>query len=232
LGVFQGVPTGFTNLDEVVACDLESGPASQPSVVQFNATAGSNYTAVVSALDGDGTEVIKLTAMLGRAPPVADSGGIHFIPPGGSFLLTMPATNWVPVPACQWRLHGLPIPGATNTALLVTNFSLMQTGVYSVVMSNFVRATTNTVAQLELATPLVLSHEVVMNSGLLQFLISVSNAGPFVLATKTDLDPAIPWTPLATNQDFSPVFLFTNANLLADPHRFFRALPWPPGAAP
>jgi hypothetical protein len=232
LGIFQGSPSPVTNLNVLVACDLDNGPVNQPSVVQFNAAAGSNYTAVISALQGDGTEVIKLTAMLGRAPPVADFDDLYLIPPGESFLLTMPATNWVPVPVCQWRLNGQNIQGATNPTLLVTNFSLMQTGLYSVVMSNFVRLTTNTVARLELAGPLVLGHEVADNGATLDFVIRVTNAGPFVLATKTDLDPAIPWSPLVTNQEFAPMFCFTNANLLADPRRFFRAMPWPPGASP
>src|ERR1051325_8682682 len=58
----------------------------------------------------------------------------------------MTATNWCPVPTVQWRLNGSPLANATNSSLVLTNFSNTQTGLYSVVISNFVRVTTNTVA--------------------------------------------------------------------------------------
>jgi hypothetical protein len=48
------------------------------------------------------------------------------------------------------------------------------------------------------------------------------------LQTTTNLAPNISWEPLFTNQAATPLFFFTNANLLADPRRFFRAIHWPP----
>jgi subtilisin-like proprotein convertase family protein len=205
---------------------LDCGNEGNPSILFFPAVQGSNYTVEVEGIQAGGN--ITLTNILGIAPEIPDAPVFCLIPPGGSLLLDMPATNWVPAPACQWRLNGHDLDGATNTSLLLTNFSTVHTGAYSVVMSNFVRVATNTVAILDLAGPLTLQPSMVTNDGTVNLLIAASNAAPFLLVTKTNLDAAIPWEPVFTNQESCLTFLFTNANMLADPTRFFRAVPWPP----
>jgi len=207
-----------------IAC----GPEGNPSKVLFPVVQGSNYVVEIEGVVAGGN--ITFTNFLGIAPDVPEAPDYCLIPQGGSLLLTQPATNWVPVPTCQWRLNGQNIPGATNTTLLVTDFSLIQTGAYSVVMSNFVRTATNTVAYLDLAGPLVLGYTLTTNNGSVGFVIIASNAAPFLLVTKTDLDASIPWVPLFTNQESCLTFFFTNGNLLADPRRFFHAIPWPTSA--
>jgi hypothetical protein len=142
-------------------------------------------------------------------------------------VLTMPATDWVPVPDCQWQLDGADIPGATNISLHITSFSEAHAGAYSVVMSNFVRTTSKTVAHLELAGPLTLGPSLTTVDGNIQFVITASNAAPFLLLTTTNLGPDTPWIPLATNQESCLTFLFTHTNPLGEPRRFFRAIPWP-----
>ena len=211
-----------------IDCDTSSALVMQPAQLLFNASNGVKYMVVAEAYQATGD--IDLTSAMGIAPPVPESPDFCLVPPGGSIQLTMPATNWVPVPHCQWRLNGMNITGATNVTLLLTNFSLMHTGAYSVVMSNFVRVATNTVAHLGLAEPLMLQPSLTTNNGNVGFVITISNAAPFVLVTKTNLDVSFPWVPLITNQDCCFTFFFTNFNLLADPRRFFRAIPWsPPG---
>ncbi|MBC8096563.1 MAG: hypothetical protein H7Y43_12200, partial [Akkermansiaceae bacterium] len=205
---------------------LACGSSGNPSVALFPALQGSNYTVEVEGVQAAGN--ITFTNMLGIAPNIPENPGYFVIPQGGSILLSMPATNWVPVPACQWRLNGQNLTGATSASLLLTNFSLIHTGAYSVVMSNFVRVATNTVAIVDLAGPLVLKPSVVTNGGTVSLLIMASNAAPFLLVTKTNLNAAFPWLPVFTNHEFRPTFLFTNVNLLADPSRFYRAMPWPP----
>jgi hypothetical protein len=207
-------------------CDTSSAMALQPAQLLFNATHGVKYMVVAEAYQATGD--IDLTSTMGIAPPIPQLPDFCLIPPGGGIQLTMPATNWVPVPDCQWRLNGQDIPGATNTTLLLTNFSLIQTGAYSVVMSNFAGGATNTVAHLDLAGPLVLGHMLTTNNGNVGFVISASNAAPLLLQTTTNLDPNVPWVPLFTNQEFCLTFFFTNFNPLADPRRFFRAILWSP----
>jgi len=215
LGVYQGTPTGVTNLDVLVACDTVNGPGNNPSVTKFNASQGSNYTAVVHALQANGT--IKVTCKMGLAPAIPNAPKYCLIVEGGSLLLEMPATNWWPLPACQWRRDGYDIVNATNASLVVT-----QAGTYSVVMSNFVSVATNTVAYVQLAGPFLLQYGLQTNNPNVKFLITASNGAPFILQTTSNL---IDWVTLVTNPN--PCVPITLTNTLAEPRRFFRARPWP-----
>jgi hypothetical protein len=219
LAVYRGVPTGLTNLDVLVACDVLSGPAGQPAIAKFTAAQGSNYTAVISALQGNGTETIKITGTMGVAPNIPNIAKHCLIVEGGSLLLQMPATNWFPVPACQWLRDGIAVLNATNTSLIVT-----QAGTYSVIMSNFVAANTNLVAHVEVAGPFLLGRSLKTNNATINFVVAASNAAPFILQTTTNLGSE--WSSLVTNPNPCVLLLFTNN--LADPRRFFRAIPWPP----
>jgi hypothetical protein len=208
--------------DTPIAC----APAGNPAMLLFSAVQGHDYTVEVDGVEAGGN--ITLTNLMGIAPPIPEAPDVCLIPPGGSTVLDMPATNWVPVPDCQWLFNGQEIPGATNTSLLVTNFNEPQVGAYSVLMSNFVRTTTKPVAHLDLAGPLLLQSVPVTIDGVVDLVLTASNAPPFLLVTATNLAPNTPWLPLATNQGSCLTFVFTNANLLAEPRRFFRAIPWPP----
>ena len=205
-------------------CDLTNGPQAKPCVVRFNAQRGTNYTVVVEGWQTNG--LLKLTTRMGVAPPVVASTQCLFVALGGSVPLAMPATNWVPVPQCQWRRNGLDLPGATNTTLLLTNFTAMQAGTYSVVMSNFVSVATNVVANVALAGPFLLSYALATNNGSVGFVISGTADQPVVLESAASLGG--PWTPLRTNKSPCVKLVFTNANALLDARRFFRASLWPP----
>jgi hypothetical protein len=140
----------------------------------------------------------------------------------------MPATNWCPLPSCQWLFKGVDIPGATGPTLLLTAFDAGDVGMYSVRMSNFVRTATRDVAYVGLSGPFLLNHWWVTNSGNVGFAINASNSIPFVLETTTNFSGS--WIPVATNPDPCLVLIFTNLGALNDPQRFFRAAPWtPPG---
>jgi hypothetical protein len=192
----------------------------------FAASNGVKYIVVTEAYQSTG--IVDVTSLMGLAPPIPESPQFHLVPPGASFLLSMPATNWVPVPACRWRLNGQPITGATNTTLLLTNFSLSNTGAYSVVMSNLIGLATNTVALLGLAQAPYLQPARVMSGGNPAFAITITNAAPLVLQTATNLNAGQPWISLTTNPASGVTFAYTNAGLLAEPRRFFRAILWSP----
>ena len=220
-------PNPLSQNTNALDCDTNSAPASLPATLHFNAINGEDYIVVVETYQATGN--IELTSAMGIAPPLTNTPLHCFVAQGGSFLLTLPATNWIPSPDCQWRLNGQDIPGGTNATLLLTNFSMMQTGAYSVVVSNFIRVATNTVADLALAGPLVLGHAIAAYYGTPAFVITASNYPPFILVTSTNLASGSSWVPLITNENCGDIFRFTNANSLEDPRRFFRAIPWPAG---
>jgi hypothetical protein len=196
-------------------CDETSGPALQPAHVVFDATNTHKYIIVVEALQDIGN--ITVTSKMGIAPPIVEAPKYCLLAEGGMLLLEMPATNWCPLPACQWRRNGEDILNATNASLVVT-----QAGTYSVVMSNFVAVAMTTVAYVELAGPFLLQYALQTNNPNVEFLITASNAAPFILQTTSNL---IDWVSLITNPN--PCVPITLTNTLAEPRRFFRALPWP-----
>ncbi len=207
-----------------IVCDLTSASNGLPVVVQFDARKGSNYLVVVEGFQAAGN--IELNCLMGLAPPLTNPLRYCFVSPGGSIQLSMPATNWFPLPACQWRFNGVDIPGETAATLLVNNFSAGKVGTYSVRMSNYVSTATRDVANLALAGPFLVNHWWITNVSGVGFVINASNGTPFVLETTTSLNGS--WLPIATNPDPCLILLYTNLGALTDPQRFFRAAPWPP----
>jgi hypothetical protein len=154
---------------------------------------------------------------------------LHQLMPGASnatAILSMPATNWVPTPVCQWYHDGIPMSGETGTTLTVANFNESKEGVYSVWMSNFLGQATCDVAELSLAPPFTLYYEWATNGPDVHFVLTASNVAPFEIQTTTNL--LGPWLPIATNPDPSLILYLTNASAFIDPQRFYRAAPWPP----
>ena len=206
-----------------VDCDVTSAADGLPATVRFNAQLGTNYTIIMEGLGSTG--VVVLNSKMGLAPAVLNVMKTCFVSSNGSITLDMPATNWCPLPACQWRFNGVDIPGATGLSLPVTAFDISKVGTYSVVMSNFVRKTTHNVAYLALAGPFTLDRSWTTVAGKLAFVINASNSTPFVLQTSTNLSS--PWQSVATNPDPCLMLIYTNPGALAVPQRFFRAAPWP-----
>ena len=207
-----------------IVCDLTSASNGLPVIVEFDARQGSNYLIEVEGFQATGN--IELNCLMGLAPPLTNALRYCFVSPGGSIQLSMPATNWFPLPVCQWLFKGVEIPGAIGPTLLVNNFSESKVGTYSVRVSNFVSTVTRDVAYLALAGPFLLSHWWTTNGTDVGFVINASNSTPFVLETTTDLNAS--WLPIATNPDPCLILLYTNLGALTDPQRFFRAAPLPP----
>ena len=207
-----------------IVCDLTSASNGLPVIVQFDARQGSNYLIEVEGYQATGN--IELNCLMGKAPPLTNPLRYCFVSPGGSIQLSMPATNWFPLPACQWRFNGIDMIGETGATLLVNNFGAGKVGTYSVRMSNFVGTATRDVAALALAGPFLLNRWWITNGSDVGFVINASNSTAFVLETTKDLNGA--WLPIATNPDPCLILLYTNLGALTDPQRFFRAAPWPP----
>jgi hypothetical protein len=205
-------------------CDVTSASNGQPCVVQFPVDKGTNYTVVVEGFQASGTLVT--TSRLGVATILTNQLLHYFVPEGGGLTISSPATNWVPNPACQWRLDGVPIPGATNTTLTLSNFSDLDVGIYSIYVSNFVGTATRNVADVEMAPPFLLVDSWIPSGGGFAYRIVTSNAAPFVLESTTDLSGS--WIPVVTNSNPNLILYYTNFSPLTYPQQFYRAVPWAP----
>ncbi len=207
-----------------LVCDLSSASNGLPAIARFDGTLGSNYVIVVEGFEESGN--LQLNCQMGVAPPLNNPLLKYFVPEGSGVVLDMPATNWNPLPDCQWRLNGANIPGATGPTLTLSNFNALGVGTYSVFVSNFVSSTIRNVAAVSMVGPFTVNHWWTTNSGKAGFSLSASNSMPFVLETSTNLNSS--WSPIATNPDPFKILFYTNENPLATPQRFFRAAPWPP----
>lgn len=205
-------------------CDLSSASNGVPAVAKFPATKGTNYAIVLEGFEASGN--LLLNCKMGVAPPLTNALKYCFVPESGGITLAMPATDWCPLPDCQWRFNGVDIPGAPGSSLTLSGFSALQVGTYSVRMSNFVRTATREVANVALVGPFTVNHWWTTNAGKVGFVLNASNAVPFVLETSTNLNGL--WSPIATNPDPCSILIYTNSSALTTPQRFFRAAPWPP----
>jgi hypothetical protein len=219
--------TGGSNdfFTDPLICDLTSASNGLPAIAKFPALSGTNYTVVVEGL---GAGNLHLTSKMGIAPPFSSPLQYCAVSPGGGVVLSLPAgaSNWCPLPSCQWQSNGVNMVNETNATLLVTNFTESMVGTYSVVISNFVNVATNDVAYLVMAGPFSIGYAWLGAAGASPFKLVSSNTIPFVLQAA----PAItgPWSSVATNPDPCFILFYTNASPGMDSQRFFRAAPWSP----
>jgi hypothetical protein len=227
LAVYGNVPG--TPGAELIACDVLSGAADQPCRVQYEVPEATTNTAVIAILDeSDGN--VSMNAVLGAAPPIENSTQYVAVAHGANHQLEVPDHDWVPAPSVQWRFNDVPIPGATNSTLLLTDFDVPQAGAYSVVLSNFAGVASATMAHVFQFGPPVLHIELQMPAATLDAVILGSSDETFALESATELSG--PWSAVATNFDFHFPLLYTNTDVMGETQQFFRVIPWPPGPLP
>jgi hypothetical protein len=147
---------------------------------------------------------------------------------GQNATFSVSATSSLPV-SYQWNFRlfppivpgssSVPIPGATNSTLTVTNVTAENQGSYSVVVSNAATSATSSSAFLTVLSPVpVLSQPVSPAFGEFQFdVVGIAGSNYAVLASTNCVD----WVPVITN---SSPFTFVETNASSFPARFYRAV--------
>lgn len=134
--------------------------ATNTSLTVTNATLDSAgaYTVLVTNLSGsDLSDAATLTVSTTDAPPVLTTypqSKTAFA--GSSITLTATGTGTAPL-SYLWRKDGVPIPGATNSTLTLTNLAATNTGNYTVSLSNNAGSDTSPPAALAVVHSLNLS---------------------------------------------------------------------------
>ena len=114
-----------------------------------------NYSVVVSnALGVVASDVAGLTILDAPVITVDPQSQVGVV--GGSVTFTVAATG-TPTPSLsyQWRKSGVPLSGATGTALTLNNLQVANAGNYDVVVANWAGTATSQVAALYVSTPIV-----------------------------------------------------------------------------
>jgi Ig-like domain-containing protein len=94
----------------------------------------------------------------------------------------------------QWFFDAAPLPGGTNSTLLLTNVQPAQAGLYSLVISNGFGSVTSVVAQLSVLLPPV-SSELIRGTTTVSFKIDSLAALNYILEYKDTLGAGT-WTPV------------------------------------
>ena len=136
---------------------------------------------------------------------------------GGRAVLGVFASSVTPL-TYQWFLNGVPIAGATNLTLVLTNLNLALAGNYTVTVSNSVGAVTSTAAQIYLPVPPTL-HAQPTAGGIEINISSLYATGQIQFSTNlTD------WQTLASQPPSTTPITFVDPGVTNSPYRYYRVL--------
>jgi len=120
----------------------------------LNVSLAGDYTAILGNSMGVVTSAVgRVTLYDDASAPVVvaqSTGSIHTN--GARVIFWVGASSVTPL-TYQWMLEGVPLAGATNMTLVLTNVSSTDVGYYSVLIQNSVGTITNTPASLYVVTP-------------------------------------------------------------------------------
>ena len=174
--------------------------------------AGSYYTLVASNQFGMGTSgpiTLNVTPLEVTMVPQTMTAF-----PGTNVTFLASATGQGPF-SYQWQFNGTNLDGATNNSLLLTNVQVVQTGTYSLVVSNVLGVVTNNDAVLSVV-PLLITvqpqSQLIVAATNATFTASITGQGPFSYRWQfngTNLDGATNNSLLLTNVQMTQAGLYS-----------------------
>jgi trimeric autotransporter adhesin len=208
------IPPGLSNVMAIAGCGYHSlAVQSNGTVVAWgdNSYGQTNIppglSSVVAIAGGDEHSLaITLGPFILSEPPPAISLALH-----AGTNLSLAVSGLIPF-TCQWSFNGLPIAGATNTSLVITNFDLTKAGAYSAALTNrFGYVTTATAVRLT-NSPAVLVDGIDVGGG----AVSRVDSSQVTMSSAFSTNAPIYYTLDGSNPDFtalpySSAFTLTNS---------------------
>lgn len=137
--------------------NLPGATASNYSRASAQIADAGNYTVVITNMGGALTSGVATLTVL--APPSISSQPQSLtVTQGLNATFTVTAAGTLPL-GYQWSLNGTNIPGATGSALALTNVQLTNAGSYRALATNAAGAVTSSVASLIVLSPPVLATQ-------------------------------------------------------------------------
>jgi hypothetical protein len=204
-----------------VTCDDNSAPDGLRSVVRFDATNNAEYLIFVDGRDGTEGD-ITLNWRLATAPTGGGGTGASQSWVEGQ-TLTLTTSSNAPFLYFQWLFNGGVVRFATNQTFTIASVTVTNSGLYSVIVSNFAGMVTNTVANVAVTAPPHLDLLREISSGTLHFRLQSSNQSQ-VVEFNTNLSLPTAWLPIFTNTNGPLNYLDPATN---QPLRFYRTRSFP-----
>lgn len=148
---FTVVPKGTSPFDyQWFLNGAPVGPDSPTiSITGAQATDIGSYYVVVSNSWGFATSAVA-TLSFAVPPGIVTQAQDEVVAPGQVASFSVTASGTAPL-SYQWNLNGTALPGATNSALTITNAQMTDAGGYSVLVTNIAGSVTSAVANLTVA---------------------------------------------------------------------------------
>lgn len=192
----------------------------------FNALApadAGDYVVLVANSAGSATSAVATVAVL-VPPAITVQPQSQSVAPNQAVTLSVTATGTSPL-SYQWTFNGAPLPMSNDALLNLQNVQLSDAGEYRVIISNAAGSITSDPAMLAVSvvpvlTPLYLSSARMTSTGF-SFELSATAGLTYVILASTNCQD---WTPISTNLATTANVVFTDAEAVNHPVRFYRAM--------
>jgi hypothetical protein len=170
---------------EVFASGQKVGEDSTvPYSITWSNVGAGTYSLIAQVLDSVGATMtsapVNLTVTL-QPPSISAHPQSQTIATGGSATFAVTASGSAPL-ACQWRLNGTNVSGATNGLLNLVNVQPALAGGYTVVITNAAGSVTSSVAMLTVVSPPAITSQPqslsVLSGAGVTFSVTASGAAP------------------------------------------------------
>ena len=152
--------------------DLEAAVSSVLVVTNSQTTNAGLYSVRVS--NPFGTNVSANAALFVNAPPVVTTHPQSQTAILGSNVTFTVAATGSPPFSYQWRLNGMPIIGAVNASLTITNAQTSQAGSYDVLVANALASVFSSNATLTVLPPFSVSPQPVSQSAIVDNSVTLT----------------------------------------------------------
>ncbi|MBG88221.1 MAG: hypothetical protein CMO80_15140 [Verrucomicrobiales bacterium] len=142
------------------------------------------------------------------------------VPVGNPVTFSVAALGNEPL-SYQWRLNGVPIPGATSNSLSIANINPSNLGLYDVIVQNPISSIISSPAGLALTAPFSMVSP--PSNGTFQFNIFGTDGQRLRIDGSSNLSD---WTTLTTNTVSGTTTTFSDSNA-TNAFRYYRVVPLP-----
>ncbi|MDB6092628.1 MAG: hypothetical protein JWM32_190, partial [Verrucomicrobia bacterium] len=162
------------------------------TLVNVQPSDAGNYTVNVIGTAGvaaSNSALLTVTAAVLAAPSFTQQPASVWVAPGSNPTFTA-AVSGTPAPTLQWCKNGVPIPGATNVTLSLSNVQSADAGAYTVVATSSAGTVTSAAATLTVSTS---TNAPVFSLDLISPTVAAGGTVTFTVAVVGTPTPTLQW---------------------------------------